>query len=279
MSTQTESTPLVTAQTVASNAFNQVNTVMSQYLAKENRESAGHRARDSLQNLQHSARDGDFSIRLLALISGLALVISAGFGFFDLISKFRITNAILEFYTLVLGLIMLLLESRGHLQWQRRQESLPHATHLRGAEGCFRNLYRYALFLKFVWGRGGLYFVAGSLQLAQGHMVDFCIGGFVMLVGVLYIWIGRGTAAKLTQLRQALSEQTLRSKFQEADTDGNGTLSLENFKVLTDNLGMKLSRRECEVAFLCMDRSDAGKISFDDLQTWWVEWEEGVGMI
>jgi hypothetical protein len=36
---------------------------------------------------------------------------------------------------------------------------------------------------------------------------------------------------------------------------------------------MNLSRREREVAFLCMDREGKGAITFTDFTTWWKDWE------
>lgn len=94
-----------------------------------------------------------------------------------------------------------------------------------------------------------------------------------MLVGVMYIIVGYQTASKLTELRRSLAEQTLRSKFEESDKEGDGKLSPEDFKRLTESVGMNLSRREREVAFLCMDREDKGAITFTDFTTWWSDCE------
>jgi Ca2+-binding EF-hand superfamily protein len=109
--------------------------------------------------------------------------------------------------------------------------------------------------------------------IAQSGFWSFVIGGFVMLVGVVYIIVGHQTASKLTKLRNSLAEQTLRSKFEESDKEGDGKLSAEDFQRLTESLGMNLSRREREVAFLCMDREDKGAITFTDFTTWWKDWE------
>jgi hypothetical protein len=264
-----EGTPLV-SQATAGNALDNVNRMVSKMFTHENIELASTAANDKLKALQKQVRDGDFSIRLAALVAGLTLVASAGFGFMGLVLSFHVTNAILEFYTFVLGFIMLALESRGFV----RQQAASSTQQTTLMETCYRNVFKYAYFLKFVAGRGGLYVVAGSLQLAQHSFVDHCVGGFVMIVGVLYIVVGHDTAQKLQKLRQSLSEQTLRSKFTEADTDGNGTLSLDNFKVLVDHLGIPLSRREREVAFLTMDLQDKGAVSFEEFQAWWAVRDE-----
>ena len=272
----TESTPLF-QKSAAQGALHDVNQVVSSLFTRENLANAGTAAKDRFQTLQQQARHGDFSIRLLAFLSGISLVILAGLGFLGLVLQFQITQAVLELYTLLLGIIMLLLESRGLLRQHAASSQDSATAQQRLIDQVFKSIYKYALFLKFVWGRGGLYVVAGSLQLAQGGSLwSMGIGCFVMLVGVLYIIVGRVTARKLTLLRQSLSEQTLRSKFREADTDGNGSLSLDNFQVLCEQLGLNLSRREREVAFLCMDRNDVGTVSFEDLQAWWVDWDDEV---
>lgn len=273
MSGQTESTPLI---------GDDVKSFVSNIFSPENVDSAKAQAKTKMQELRRSASEGDFSIRLLALVGGVVLVISSAVGFVGLLFSFQLSRAVLEIYTLCLGMIMLLLESQGHIQKQQEnltaEQRATLETQMTFLQTAFRSIFKYAMFLKFVWGRGGLYFVAGSLQFAQGGWIDYLIGGFVMLVGVLYILVGRRTAGKLTQLRQALAEHTLRAKFSEADTEGDGKLSLDDFSVLTESLGMTLTRREREVAFLCMDQRDSGSISFADFKAWWSDWEDGTVM-
>lgn len=228
---------------------------------KENLEKAGavaSVAKARLDELTRSAREGDISIRLLALLGGVALIAYSVLGFMQHILLFEIVKALIEIYAFALGLIIVILESR--------QLHLP--------ESFLKSLYKYALFLKFVWGRGLLYFVAGSLQLSQGGIIDFVVGGFVMFVGALYIYVGQQTAIKLREMRKTLySEQSLRTKFEESDREGKGKLTKEQFQDLIDRLGMHLNRRETEAAFLHISK-DAGALSFDDFGEWWANCDE-----
>jgi hypothetical protein len=50
---------------------------------------------------------------------------------------------------------------------------------------------KYALFLRFISGHGGLYFFAGTLQLSQLSIADLAVGNCMTLVGISYIVIGR----------------------------------------------------------------------------------------
>lgn len=172
---QSESTPLFDGAKAAGDAakdiLSSVFTKENMNTAKENLGVFGQAAKDKLGNLRRSASNGDLSIRLFALVGGLALVVSASFGLLGLLITFQITNLILEVYTLLLGLVMLLLESQGILRKQHEQLSAEQkqglSTQVTFTENLFRKIFKYAFFLNFVWGRGGLYVVAGSLQLGM----------------------------------------------------------------------------------------------------------------
>lgn len=96
----------------------------------------------------------------------------------------------------------------------------------------------------------------------------------MILVGITYIVVGKMTASKLSDLRKSLiSEQDLRRKFQDADVNDTGTLTMGQFKNLTVNMGLNLSRREVEAAWMYLDKEDQGEISFEDFQSWWLSWD------
>jgi len=82
------------------------------------------------------------------------------------------------------------------------------------------------------------------------------------------------TANKLSDLRKSLiSEDDLRRKFQEVDVDESGTIRKSQFKTLTVNMGLDLSRREVEAAWMYLDKDDVGDISYEEFQSWWVSWD------
>lgn len=82
------------------------------------------------------------------------------------------------------------------------------------------------------------------------------------------------TASKLSDLRKSLlSEQELRRKFQDADVDQSGTITIGQFKNLTVNMGLDLNRREVEAAWMYLDKDDVGEITYEEFQSWWVSWD------
>ena len=248
-----ESTPLAAS---SSNPTGQASSIFT----SENAQKANQYAKEKAKELRIMAREGDFSIRLLALIGGVAMCIVSAFGFITTFTAFHGVSALVELYTFCLGVIIILLEG----------------TKMPLINDRFRqNLSKYALFLKFVWGRGILYFIAGTLQLTQSGIADLIVGGYMCLVGIAYIYVGRKTAQKLRTLRQELfSPSQLRSKFDEADTDRTGSLTMGQFKVLTDNMGLDMNRREIEAGFMCMDKQDDGLLTFDEFSTWWNDWDD-----
>ena len=90
------------------------------------------------------------------------------------------------------------------------------------------------------------------------------------LLGIVYIVVGKRTAKKLRELRsEILSPMQLRSKFNDADVNNTGKLTMAQFKTLTDSVGLDMNRRETEAAFLCMDKNEDAYLTFDEFESWW----------
>jgi len=207
--------------------------------------------------LRQSANDGNVGMRILALLGGVSLFVASFLGFVGRILQLQLIRGLFEIYAFACAVVALVLESK--------QLQLPPA--------CLRRLYQYALFLKFVWGRGCLYFVAGSFQLLQGGLFDFIVGAFVMFVGVVFVVVGRRTAKKLAELRQILySEDTLRSKFQEADVDSTGSLSKDQFRTLLLSLGTRMTTNETEAAYMHLGQ-DSGSLTYNQFRSWWANFD------
>jgi COPI associated protein len=216
-------------------------------------------AQEKWIEVRNSVHDGELSIRLMALIAATALILSSVFGLFGTLLSFNISQSMLEIYSITLGVIMILLESK--------QLHLPHK--------YLDQLFHYALFLKYVWGRGVLYLFAGSLHLLlQGSILDYVVGAMVVLVGAVYIVVGKMATQKLKKLRKSLhSDAQLKNKFSQLDTTKKG-LTLDQFKVLTDQLGLDLNHRESEIIFIHLDKAADGLLTYSEFEGWWTDLEE-----
>jgi hypothetical protein len=246
----TEATPLNT------NAMMQ--SVNNMFTAK-NMSVISSVAQEKWIEVRNSVQDGQLSIRLMALLSATALLLTSLLGLFGAILSFHISETIIEVYSILFGIIMILLESK--------QLNLP--------QKYLDKLYHYALFLKYVWGRGMCYLFAGSLHLLlDGSVLDYIVGGMIVLVGVVYIVVGKMATQKLKDLRKSLhSDAQIKNKFAAADTTKKG-LTLDQFKTLTDHLGLDLNHREAEVIFLHLDKSADGLLTYQEFQGWWTDLEE-----
>lgn len=65
--------------------------------------------------------------------------------------------------------------------------------------------------------------------------------------------------------------QALREKFGRYDRDGDGSISVDEFAELLEELGEDLSREEQVLAFDATDRDDDGVIDFEEFAAWWTD--------
>ena len=240
----TETTPLAAVGAAAKNI-----------LTRENTDRAMTFAREELGKLGESAKRGDLSIRALALMGGIAMCVTAILGLMGRFVTLHWIRAIMYVYLIVLGLLVIFLEGK-------RFAKLPPTVN----EG----IRKYAYFLDFIWGRGCLYFFIGSLQMSQASVVDCAVGGYMCIVGVTYIVMGRRTAKKLAELRKNLySESQLREKFSAADVENRNTINCDQFRGLLQQFGIVLNVTEAETAFLQIEKTEDERISFEQFAHWW----------
>jgi len=222
----------------------------------DNLEAAGRFTKEKLMELKKQAKEGNRSLHFLALIGGLGCII---IGFFELTSRFmrlQLVGALIDSYIILLGIIVVILEGKDMFL----------------SEILVQNIHKYALFLDFLWGRGMLYIFIGTMQLYQIDLFNLVSGGYMCIIGGLHIVVGNRTANKLKAIRKSLySENTLRTKFQNADIEGDG-LNLQQFQSLCENLGLVLSSRESEAAFDYIQKINnvtTVKLRFESFQAWW----------
>jgi len=214
-------------------------------------------AKDTAADIQRNITEGDCSLRLLALLASIAMIVTSILGFVGDFLTLQWIAAVFKIYVFGLGLVVLILESGNRLSLFTGIESA---------------LYRAAPFLRQVWGRGFLYVIAGTILISLKNIVDLVLGAIVCFVGVMYIWIGRRTSQKLAATRQtAITSEQLQEKFAMADVDGKGSLTLVQFRQLTASLGLELNKQESEVAFLQMDYSNEGRLTYESVHMWWTE--------
>lgn len=209
-------------------------------------------AQKQASEFRRNLDEGSMSLRLMALLGGVAMIVVSSLGILGDILTFRWVAVIFQVYALAFGGVMLVLESGQQLSCFKRVEA---------------GLFKQALFLRYVWGRGLIYFFAGTLMISLGNFFDLVVGLYVCLVGLIFIAVGRTAAKKLSDLRRsALSTSDLQEKFAMADTEGTGSLSLDQFRLLINGLGMDLTKREVESTFVLFG---VNRVTYDQFMQWW----------
>lgn len=124
--------------------------------------------------------------------------------------------------------------------------------------------------LRFVWGRGLLFVVAGTLNVAQTWWITIASGAFMIFVGIIAILVGVHASRKFAALRNSLADESfLLLVFSNYDSNGDGYLVPYEFSGLLSNLGMELDDRYTLKAFNAIDTDGNRKISFDEFCHWW----------
>jgi len=248
-----ESTPL-TPGVALGNAKNVISSVMN----KENASAAAAYVQDKAEMLRRMTTEGNLSIRVMAFLGGVAMVVTNFLSLFGRFITLRFLSFLICIYTFLFGILICALEGKSF--------AVPTFISER--------IRKYALFLDYVWGRGGLYFFAGSLQFSQWTVIDIIVGGFMCFVGATYIIVGKSTATKLSELRKSMySERVLKEKFREQDTTNTGKLNLMQFKLLTESLGLALNVHELHTAFSVVDKNQNDSISYEEFDAWWKQWD------
>lgn len=244
---------------VDSSAYtSKVSELASSLFSKENVASVGQVVGDKVKELKKQAEDGDHSLRLLASLGGIILMVVASIEFAAKIVTFEFVGALMELYSFVIGIMIIVLESRNMLL----------------SESLQTRIFKYALFLKLLWGRGCIYVFVGTLQLYHMDLWNLVAGGYMCAIGGLMIFVGHRTAYKLKNMRKSLySTHELQAKFAQNDLDGDGGLNVQQFRKLTVSLGLDMTRRETEAAFNHMKKTSSEKLSYEEFHEWWTSTE------
>jgi hypothetical protein len=151
------------------NVSNEASTLLNDSkidAAKEGLTHAAGAVQDKLQKFVAMAKEGNTSIRGLALISGLALVVSSCYELVTNAICLHLTATLVAFYSLVMGSVAVAMEVDP--------KALPYGEQIRSW------LIKYIGLVQLSTGRGVFYLVAGSLELTQVRDVLLLLFSFIL---------------------------------------------------------------------------------------------------
>lgn len=214
---------------------------------------AGSFAKERAAELRQSVAEGNWGLRIFVLLGALAMITTSLIGLISDVYRIDTISAIIDIYCMILGVVMIILEYGYQLSFFAAIQP---------------SLYRNALFLRFVWGRGLFYFVAGTIEISQRHYMNIFVGSYVCLLGFAFAIIGRSASQKLADARRStFTMEDLRAKFNETDEEMKGSLDMNQFSSFVKLLGMDMNRREVETTFLQLEED--GRIGFEVIVEWW----------
>jgi hypothetical protein len=208
----------------------------------------------SADKIKRARMEGPLSYRVMAFMGGLAMIFSNGIAILDRFFSFRFASAMIALYNCIFGILIATIEGP------------PMCSNRLG-----KGIRYYAKFLEYTWGRGMLYFFCGSLQVANVNMLDWCVGGWMILVGGTAIGVGISTQRQLRLLKFSVkSEEDLKAKWQEYDVSGDNKLDMKELAAFVRGAGIDMTRNEIAATFMALDRNFDDKIAFEEFYMWWM---------
>lgn len=221
----------------------------------------GNQAKQKAKDAYFAVRQGNTSIRWIALITGVGLVLDSFYGFFIYFFHGNFVFSILNFYAFVMGASAVVMESDV--------DAIPYAEQIRFFLG------KYVGAVRTVIGRGTFYGIAATMELALPGRRSKFLGILMLVVATAYIYIGSKSAAKIRALRtKAYPKETIKDKFNSFDTNKSGSLSFKEFYNLLNSLDVDIDYRDAEMIFVRVDKSLGDGISFEEFIAFWSDSDE-----
>jgi hypothetical protein len=193
---------------------------------------------DATAKVRAARADGPLTFRMLGFCGGLAMIGSNLISILDRLFSFNFAGALIAVYGTMFGCIIALLEAPGPISGRIKA-----------------GIHYYAGFLQFTWGRGALYFFVGTLQASNINILDWCVGGFMIFVGVTAMLVGMAAARDLRLLKHSLqTEEQLKDEWKRSDADGNGYLDVKELTNFINAARVEMTRNEVAAIFLALGK-------------------------
>jgi hypothetical protein len=219
-------------------------------------------AKEQIEKWKIAAKEGTVFLQVLAILFALCAFVVTLFVFINGDVYFNITSAFCGFYTIVSSILILFLNFNcnprsmdpGHFQFRIRY-------HIVKSNGG----------LKYLLGRGFLYFFAGTMSVALNHRITMGNGMALMGLGLLAMIVGRHSILKYDVLKESLTDNSvIRNKFTESDSDHDGRINRDEFANLILTLGLDMESSQMKQVFRTIDIGREEKINFMTFRRWWL---------
>lgn len=209
--------------------------------------------RGDVYDMQYLVEEGPLSFRSFGFFGGFFMILSSVLDFAE--NDEDSYARLVTFNLWLIGFICIQIEGRPfHMQ-------IPLAYDL---------ICLFFSFLKYVWGRGFLYFTAGCFQLFLFTKYNMICGVYFMLLGVFSIIFGYRASVRLAALRNSIhSKDEIKFMFHSFDKNRDGFLSTDEFREMLLAMGQGVDHNDFVAAMSAVDIDNKQMISYADLEAWW----------
>uniref|UniRef100_A0A7S2X5S5 EF-hand domain-containing protein n=1 Tax=Lotharella oceanica TaxID=641309 RepID=A0A7S2X5S5_9EUKA len=224
--------------------------------------AALRRVKAETSALSVKAKKGTRALGCLGFIGGLLTAFLSLLGMLNVLNPLGL---LVEAYTFIFGVMLALLEAQNQ---------------------CFPlSFFEYwARFITTLGGRGFFYLYVGSLIVAKWTLLSLGVGGYMIIVGVLFIAQSYRVSKELKEAEKELNrvegetkKQTegFRTKVKQAwekyDPEGNGAIYTKKLGRLCKELGRPMDKEDLKEAKTKLDPDRLGEIDFEDFLRWWAK--------
>jgi len=212
-----------------------------------------------LSNVKYLTEDGPLSFRILAFLGGIFMIIGSVLDLFDA-AELSGMQELITVFLWIFGVIIITLEGR------------PVGIQIPCFYNCIITMFG---FFKFVWGRGFFYFVGGCLQFFLFTKYDMISGVLFMILGIISIVSGYKASVKLAGLRNSIScKSDIKYLFHSFDKDRDGILNVDEFRDMMETMDQNVDYHGFVAAMSAIDVENNGRVTFNDMEQWYVEYSE-----
>jgi len=114
----------------------------------------------------------------------------------------------------------------------------------------------------------------GILIMLSFGWLGYIIGAYIILCGIVSIFVGLMLSRKLHQMRNELHEKfgsnmtIIQEQFARFDTDGDGYIDSSEFSGMCASLGLALTPAERDYALNLLDKDKNGVIDIYEFSAW-----------
>jgi len=129
------------------------------------------------------------------------------------------------------------------------------------------------------WGRAALYLFEALLLVTYGGWLDWLGFAYMTVLAIFAMLLAMSAGKKLDSIKSVMKDMSrgvnmndiafVESKFDEWDTDKNGSISIHELRDVAIACGSPMSVAETEVAYNILDADRSGTITKREFLIWW----------